>query len=1060
MAVDLSGTWTVRTNNGIESTITLPGTLNGAGLGDPASRDTEWISGLHNPFWYEREEYKSGDTEDLHAPFLAQTRTLYAGKAQYSRSFETEREGEYYFFAEISKWRLTLFADGEEKGSDESLCAPFCIGPFYLSAGRHEIKLIIDNSMLHPYRPDSHGISDALNACWNGMAGRIALIGADERQAECAARRAYAAAHARSVKVCGRNITIDGKAQYMRGTHFGGGFPATVYPPYERGYWDHIFAVIKEWGFNFIRFHSFCPPEAAFAAADEAGLFLQIECGMWNAFSPAGEEMYSILLRETRKILEAFGHHPSFVMLSPTNEPSGNWYEPLKKWVSDAHGINDSLGYAGRRIFTAQSGWYYDQAPADITGTDYVYFHRSAYGPIPGGMIRNSRGWRGKDYSPSLAGCRLPVISHEMGQWCSYPDLSAADKFTGPVRGGNYEIFRECARKNGVLGLNGEFTYCSGRNQVRLLKEEFEANFRTPEITGYEYLDLHDYTGQGTAVVGVLDPFFESKGYVSPDEFRQFNDEVVILARIAGYNYKNTDRLSARTEICNFSGADIAGAELTWRLVPGTGYDGAGTYSAAGAAGTAADIERHTYGTAACPVIRAGENTYVGDIEADLADITESRSLVLEAELIARDGSRIAANSWRITVFADTQDGRSDADTDGEECGAAGSGTSDTGGNIPQGEPITARTAEEAKKLLQEGRTVIFMPYMSDMDFECPPITLRNVFWNAQMGPSWSRPLGLVIDTDCPLFKYFPTSKSGGWEWENILDTARGLHFPAKYASIVRPVDDWNRNFPLSLIFEGRVFSGKLLFCSAELSGTFESRPEAYTLRKALFAYAASEAFDPAQELDWEDVTAHIRPLFKGADIIASVEPADGTASGNFIDLIDINPNIPFRYKPESLPVCFAIRLKRPVAVHRLYMLPIQSDRDFPGVIREYGIRAGMCEIRGEWKNGFETQWSDTIDAVTDTLEFTVYSTYSMGEAVRWYEGPDGFYSRRATEPLAITAASLGIEYDEAKSGGPDGIHDPEGHGGTDGKTTPPVRRSNEPFWRQEAARRHIEIDI
>ncbi len=1034
MAVDLSGTWTVRTNNGIESTITLPGTINGAGLGDPASRDTEWISGLHNPFWYEREEYKSGDTEDFHVPFLAQTRTHYVGKAEYLRDFEVSEEGEYYFFIELSKWRVTVAVDGEEKGSDESLCAPFCFGPIFLPAGRHEIQITADNSMQHPYRPDSHGISDALGACWNGMAGRIEVLSAAELQAERDARRAYAASHPCRAEVCGRNITINGKAQYMRGTHFGGGFPETVYPPFERGYWDRIFAIIKEWGFNFVRCHSFCPPEAAFAAADEAGLFLQIECGMWNRFTPSDEKIYGVLLRETRKILEAFGHHPSFVMLSPTNEPSGNWYEPLKRWVRDAHAINDELGYSGRRIFTAQSGWYYDQTPAEISGTDYVYFHRSAYGPINGGMIRNSRGWRGKDYSPSLEGCTLPVISHEMGQWCAYPDLSVTEKFTGPVRGGNYEIFKETARRNGVLGLNKELTHCSGRNQVRFLKEEFEANFRTREITGFEYLDLHDYTGQGTAVVGVLDPFFDSKGYVTPEEFRQFNSEVVILARMNGYVYKNTDRLSARVEICNFSGAGITAAALKWKLVRGTGYDGAlETASAEDSA-----FEQAHAGIIECPAIAAGENTFIGVIEADLSGITESSNLVLESELIAKDGSRLSHNSWRLTVFADY--GESE---DAGNCGDVGTGGMSDRERDAASRPVIARTAEEAGALLKEGRTVIFMPYMSDMDFECPPLSLRNVFWNAQMGPKWSRPLGISVDTESPLFKYFPTSRSGGWEWENILETARGLNFPAKYRSTVRAVDDWNRNYPLSLIFEGRVYAGKLLFCSAELSGDFEGRPEAATLKKALIKYAASADFEPAQQIEWSDVIRHIRPLFKGADIIASIGCGK---DADFTDLADINPNIPFRLAPEKLPVTFRIGLKRPVRVKGLYTLPIQSDRDFPGVIREYGIRIGGREIRGEWKNGFETQWAEVPEAVTDELEFTVYSTYSMGEAVRWYEGEDGFYSRKAVEPLAITAASLGIDYDEAE--GPAGVGAQK------------IRRSDEPFWRQEAARRHIEIDI
>ncbi len=1039
MAVDLSGIWTVKTEGDRVNTITLPGTLEGAGLGEPVSRDTEWISGLHNPFWYEREEYKSGYTEDYHVPFLAQTRTHYAGKAEYFRNFEVPSEGEYYFFIELTKWRVTIAVDGEEKGSDESLCAPFCFGPVYLSGGRHNIKVTADNSMQHPYRPDSHGISDALDAYWNGMAGRIEVLSADELEAEYAARRAYAASHPRSVEVYGRNITIDGKAQYMRGTHFGGGFPKTVYPPFERGYWDRICAIIKEWGFNFIRFHSFCPPEAAFAAADEAGLFLQVECGMWNRFSPSDEKMYGVLIRETRKILEAFGHHPSFVMLSPTNEPSGKWYGPLKRWVRDAHAINDELGYSGRRLFTAQSGWYYDEEPDKITGTDYVYFHRSAYGPINGGMIRNSRGWRGKDYSPSLEGCTLPVISHEMGQWCSYPDLSVTEKFTGPVRAGNYEIFKENARANGVLELNKELTYCSGRNQVRLLKEEFEANFRTREITGFEYLDLHDYMGQGTAVVGVLDPFFDSKGYVTHEEFRQFNSVVVILARMDGYVYKNTDRLSARVEICNFSGAGITAAALKWKLTRGTAYDGAGeTIPGADPAGATVYTD-----TIECPAITAGENTFIGVIEADLADITESSSLVLETELIAKDGSRLSYNSWRLTVFADN--------AEPENMGPAGTDDKDVG-------PVIVRTAEEAEALLNEGRTVIFMPYMSDMDFECPPLSLRNVFWNAQMGPKWSRPLGISVDTESPLFKYFPTSKSGGWEWENILETARGLNFPAKYSSIVRAVDDWNRNFPLSLIFEGRVFTGKLLFCSADLSGDFESRPEAATLKRALLKYAASPDFEPVQQIEWRDVIKHIRPLFKGSDIIASIGPdgniaaaetGTGTgrkpANGNFADFADINPNIPFRFAPERLPVTFRIRLKRPVKVKSLYALPIQSDRDFPGVIREYGIRIGGCEIRGEWKNGFETQRAEIPEALTDEIELTVYSTYSMGETVRWYEDADGFHRRKAVEPLAITAASLGIDYEEADGSSPD-------------EST--IRHSDEPFWRQEAARRHIEIDL
>ena len=68
-----------------------------------------------------------------------------------------------------------------------------------------------------------------------------------------------------------------------------------------------------------------------------------------------------------------------------------------------------------------------------------------------------------------------------------------------------------------------------------MLKEDLEANLRTPYIYGFELLDLHDYLGQGTALVGILDPFWDSKGYVTPNEWRQFCDETVLLARIKSY---------------------------------------------------------------------------------------------------------------------------------------------------------------------------------------------------------------------------------------------------------------------------------------------------------------------------------------------------------------------------------------------------------------------------------------------------------------------------------------------------------------------------------------------
>ena len=165
------------------------------------------------------------------------------------------------------------------------------------------------------------------------MVGEIALMTEGAYRQREAAKSAYAAAHPRTVEASGNQILIDGRPFYFRATHFGGDYPLTGYPETDMAWWRKLMETIRAWGLNGIRFHSYCPPEAAFAAADEAGVCLLVECGMWNRFgdSPGEMEMYEVLMAETRRILDSFGHHPSFVFFSPSNEPGGAWYKALRR---------------------------------------------------------------------------------------------------------------------------------------------------------------------------------------------------------------------------------------------------------------------------------------------------------------------------------------------------------------------------------------------------------------------------------------------------------------------------------------------------------------------------------------------------------------------------------------------------------------------------------------------------------------------------------------------------------------------------------------------------------
>lgn len=1044
MGISLDGIWKVsfyRKGKYEEAEIMLPQSLNGQGFGEPVSPDTLWNSGLHNPFWHEREEYQKGVCGEYKVSFLSQPPTHYAGEARYSRTTIVEQEGDYYLRIELSKWRLTLYLDDVCVGSEESLCAPFVFGPFHLEAGEHRMTVVVDNGMQHSYRPDGHGISDALNANWNGMGGEIVLLTAVEYQEREAAKKEYARLHPVSVQITGRTICINKKPEYMRGTHFGGDFPLTGMPSTDIGYWKKIFSTIVEYGFNFVRCHSFCPPEAAFLAADEMGIYIQVECGMWNTFFE-GSPMLGILEEETRKILRAFGHHPSFVMLSPSNEPGGNWYQVLRDWVTFARNTDRELGYEGRRVYTAQSGWFYDVPPAQIQGTDYIYFHRSAFGPFRGGMIRSHWGWGGKDYSPSLTGCKLPVICHEMGQWCAYPDFDVISKFTGYARPGNFEIFKDTAEKNDVLQYNREFTYCSGRNQVRLLKEEFEANFRTAELTGYEYLDLHDYTGQGTALVGVLDAFWETKGYVSPEEFRRFNSEIVLLARIKSYVLTGDEVFAAPIEVCNFGKGMIPNPVLRWSITE--------------------EESNQTvfFGELECDGVPLGQNTLLGEVNCDFSKISRE-TLLQSSDDMKKEGRNaagcfgkrlrfsvrlyekaademLAENEWELTVFV-----KRAKEAAVREAAAKEAAVKEVYSGEGHGRILYTKSYETAKKALEEGKTVLFTPYLSDMDFECPNLSMKNVFWNAQMGPGWSRQLGIVVEEKHPALRRFATEHSGGWEWEDILHHARGYYFPAKYKSIVRVIDDWNRNYPLSLMFEGNVLNGKLLFVSADLEGDFETRPAAATLREALLDYIASKDFSPVQRIDPEDLFEHIRPLYQGSDIIQSVkvEQECGHTDDALMNLYDINPNHPLLLKPKQFPVSIRIKLRHPVDMQRLYYLPIQSDRDFPGVIKEYEIKLENRVIRGEFKNSLKTQWSEPIGELVGEFTLTVHSTYSMGEAVRFVERHGEWHRIKRVEPLCVSFAALGVEYTESEA------------------ALETLRHNDELFWSGQAKSRHREID-
>jgi beta-galactosidase len=745
----------------------------------------------------------------------------------------------------------------------------------------------------------------------------------------------------------GNRFLINGRETYLRGTHFGGDFPLTGYPPTDVESWRRIFQTCKDWGLNHMRFHSFCPPDAAFEAADELGFYLQIEPGTWNEFSPGGA-MEKMLYDETERIIKYYGNHPSFVLMSASNEAHGNWKPVLAKWVEHFRAADP------RRLYTPDTGWAPIDAPGPVTNADYL-----AVGRIGQNRVRGESAWFGRDYERSLRGLNVPVVAHELGQWCAYPGFDVIKKFTGYMRPGNYEIFRDSAERHGVLEYNKKFAWASGRFQFECYKEEIEANLRTPGMAGFQLLDLHDYVGQGTALVGVLDPFWESKGYATPDEFKQFCNTVVPLARLTKRVFAKDEKFEVPVEIANFGGFTLTNIPINWEILDVSNV-----------------VMENGWLGATVPV---GKNFPLGKISVDLSMLPAPARY----KLLVDGQNPYFANDWNFWLYPATN-----ADA------------------VPQNVFITS-SWDDAEAKLNSGARVLFLPRNADLAWDCPPLDVVPVFWNRLMNPAWSRMLGLWCDTNHPALAEFPTESNCDWQWTQITRGVRPVNLeklPRGLQPIVSAIDDWNRNWKLGAIFECKVGAGKLLVCAFDLERDLENRPVARQLRRSLLDYMAGEKFQPTTEIS----VADFRALHFDSRIMRKLAAKATSDAGDASAAIDSDPNTSWisgevsrNRRGTPHPHWLAIDFPKPIALNGFTIIPRQNDRDHLGDVREYKIKASddgqtwrevkRGELASTWSPQ-KIQFSETITA--KQIKFTSLSGFgndtsaALAELAVNYAGP------------------------------------------------------------------------
>ena len=182
-----------------------------------------------------------------------------------------------------------------------------------INIGRHPVEVIEqDLRLAGPTEPWSE-FSPTLQALDVSIASASAAGFFDE---------AHTTFGMRALGTAGRQMLLNGRVIHLRGTVDNGSFPLKGYPPTDVATWRARFQTYKDYGFNHVRFHSWCPPEAAFTAADQLGLILQVENPMWI---PDGRVSANVLRtgfirQEAEAIVDTYGNHPSFGLMTMGNE--------------------------------------------------------------------------------------------------------------------------------------------------------------------------------------------------------------------------------------------------------------------------------------------------------------------------------------------------------------------------------------------------------------------------------------------------------------------------------------------------------------------------------------------------------------------------------------------------------------------------------------------------------------------------------------------------------------------------------------------------------------------
>jgi hypothetical protein len=580
-------------------------------------------------------------------------------------------------------------------------------------------------------------------------------------------------------------------------------YPLTGYAPMKTSEWIEIFRQAKEYGINHVRFHSWCPPEAAFEAADREGIYLQVELSCFaNSFyednNPLCDHKLNHYLKDQSvKLIKEFGNHPSFLIFAVGNEMLGDisaYDELLSKLKKDRP---DKLYTQGANNFL-EDPFCGGEDDVWITmrtsKTDNVRASFS-HGDKPLGHLQLHQPYRTmQDYKEAVNVSKIPVIAHEVGQYQAFPNFDERDKYQGITESTALKVFLDRLKEKGLEQQAKEFYLNSGALMVQCYKEEVEALLRTENLVGFQLLGLQDFPGQGTALIGIWDSFMHSKGFITPSQWREFCGPQVILLKLEKGIYTSREAVKGQVWIYNFGQDDMTGDDLEVTIYRHVISEKGQTFSSFMERQKTDEILGSV--TISKVVAPKGQLTYIKDIQIDVKEKEEATAAYIEL------ACGEIKNHYPVWIYPNVK-------------------VSDDKNTL-----IFDTYSDKVEEALKEGRTVGL--FTSDWeqsiegffptDFWCYPMFEKAcIDKGVEVAPGT---LGLVCQKDHKALEHFPTESFSSWQWRRITNLSRPVILDQEEGNcqpIVQVIDNFDRNHKLGLIFEKEVYKGKLVVCSMNL---------------------------------------------------------------------------------------------------------------------------------------------------------------------------------------------------------------------------------------------------